>query len=144
MISRPVAWGAAFVLGALAPAALFVGLTRAPMGVFVLALMVTAAHVIVLGIPASLLYRRRGWTKPEAAVAGGFIIGALPTAVLLWPYSGQTGHFPDIGGTPSILSGLSISTGWQNYLEAVATCGGLGALGAAVFWLTLKMTGVLR
>ena len=112
--ARALLWGGALLLGALVPAGAFAALQM--------------NLRIFLGVPATLLYRRQGWDQPLAAVAGGFVIGALPIGSILVL----------VGDRPSSLRWL------LNNFEILGACGGLGALGAAVYWVTLKIGGALR
>jgi hypothetical protein len=125
--ARALLWGGALLLGALVPAGAFAAL-QMNLRIFLGALVVTGAHALFLGVPATLLYRRQGWDRPLAAVTGGFVIGALPIGSILVL----------VGDRPTSLRWL------LNNFEILGACGGLGALGAAVYWLTLKIGGALR
>lgn len=140
MTARALIWPAALFLGALAPAILVAGLTGAAR-VLPLALLVTAAHAVVLGVPVTFLYWRKGWARPAASIVGGFLIGAVPVALMLQLF---TPIFSSVDDVPLIVDGARTSAGWSSYLRAVLACGGLGAVGASVFWLTLKAAGALR
>ena len=109
-------------MGAVVPAAAFAALERQPR-LFLAALLVAGAHTLLLGVPVLLIYRRQGWGRPIATVVGGFMIGALP-----------------IGSVLVLTSEKSTSLRWLiANLEIIVTAGGAGALGAAAFWLTLKI-----
>ena len=114
-------------MGAVVPAAAVAAL-QMNLRAFITTLEVTGAHALLLGVPAALIYRQQGWRHPVATVAGGFLIGALP-----------------IGSVIALGAEKSTSLRWLlSVLEVVAACGGLGALGAAAFWLVLKISGTLR
>ncbi len=126
-VARALLWAGALLLGALAPAGAFAAL-QMNLRIFLGTLVVTGAHALFLGVPVTLLYRRQGWYRPLPAVAGGFLIGALPIGTILVL----------VGDRPT-------TTPWLlNNLEILGACGGLGALGAAVCWVTLKIGGALR
>jgi hypothetical protein len=81
------------------------------------------AIAVVIGVPVALFYRWRGWTNLIGVLVGGFVIGALPYFLFS-------------------LFALS-SEGWMDLeqWELVALPGCYGALGAFVFWLTLRIFG---
>jgi len=82
------------------------------------AFVVALAHAIMLGVPAALIYRRRGWDSLIAVAIGGALIGMLPF---------------------SILALILLSPVALTQLAFIAMLGGYGALGALVFWLTLRL-----
>lgn len=114
-------WVFAFLLGAFVPTLIVVGLLG-PVGLLTFPLAV--GHAVLLGLPVALFYRHRRWTNPLAAIAGGFLIGALPMGVFRVLANPQS----------SLLA----------YLEFAASSGLLGATGAMTFWLILKWAGALR
>ena len=114
------------IVGAVVPAAAFAALEMQGR-LFFVALLVTGAHTLLLGVPVLLIFRRQGWSRPIATVVGGFMIGAMP-----------------IGSVLALTSEKSSSFRWLlANLEIIVTAGGAGALGAAAFWLTLKIFRVL-
>src|SRR5262245_17520493 len=48
-------------------------------------LLVSAAYVVLLGLPVFILLRWRGLIRWWSCVGSGFLLGALPVAVLTWP-----------------------------------------------------------
>jgi hypothetical protein len=105
--------------------------------VVIAVVVVSAAFVLVLGIPMFLFLRRRrgeGWVSLSIA---GFLAGAVPFALLSWPramsgYSSGSnwhGHYVDmyIQGVPTVYA-------WESYAENVAYCGLHGLIGAIVFF----------
>jgi RsiW-degrading membrane proteinase PrsW (M82 family) len=114
MTARAFIWPAALFLGALAPAILIAGLMGTAR-LLPLALMVTAAHAVVLGVPVTLLYRRKGWARPTASIVGGFLIGAVPTALMLQLF---TPIFSSVDDVPLIVDSARTSAGGGAISEA--------------------------
>lgn len=83
------------------------------------ALAVTLAHALVLGLPIALLYHAKRWQQPGLAVTTGVLIGAIPIGIYAWP------------------------VGWLDIIRLLGVFGGLGAVGALAFWLTLRWAGAL-
>ena len=100
-------------------------------------LVVSAAFVLILGIPIFLFLRhvhREGWVSLSLA---GLLAGAVPIALFSWPKampgfsSGANWHgrYVDlyVQGVPTIYA-------WQSYAENVAYYGLHGIVGAVVFF----------
>ena len=81
-----------------------------------LSFAVAFVHAVGLGLPAYLLLRWRRLTAWWTGLAGGFLAGALPYAVLAFPW----------GAPPANLVAAHIVAGftWTHYAGAIA---GLGA-----------------
>ncbi len=142
-MKRIVKWTAAILLGAIVPAAL-VAFALGTLGIFAPALALTLGHAVVLGLPAALLYRRLNWRSPAYALAGGLVIGAVPAGLYFWPVDPRHGTNAWSGTTQTLLDGVPTWAGWVEYLQMLGGFGCLGALGAIVFWVTLKIAGELR
>jgi hypothetical protein len=136
-------WIAALLMGAIVPAAL-VAYALGSARVFPSAFAITLGHVVILGVPAALLYRRLKWRSPAFALAGGFLIGALPAGLYFWPVDPRPGTNAWTGSTQTLLDGVPTWAGWVEYVQMLGGFGCLGALGAIAFLLTLKLTGELR
>jgi hypothetical protein len=140
---RAIKWIGALLMGAIVPAAL-VAYALGGVGVFLPALAITLGHAVILGAPTALLYRRLKWRSPAFALAGGFVIGALPAGLYFWPVDSRHGTNAWTGATQTLLDGVPTWAGWVEYLQMLGGFGCLGALGAIAFWLTLTITGELR
>jgi hypothetical protein len=98
------------------------------------------AHVVLLGLPAFFALRRRGWLRTRSVAAAGLLTGALPIAVITWPYPLRQPYSYSSSGTwhgrqvDFVADGLPTLFGWFSYLEAVATFGLLGVVSALAFW----------
>lgn len=109
-------------------------------GFLIICLLVSAAYVVVLGIPAYLLLRWRNAVHWWSAIASGFVLGAIPVALIAWPLQ-HAGHntSASVNGVPTLIDGVPTTAGWMQYLYGVSQFGALGALGAFAFWLVLRM-----
>lgn len=129
-VKQILAWATAVLLASLA-----VGLLHGLLGVanpllgsayfdllFFSAFGVSLAIGAIVGVPVALLYRLRGWTNLIGILVGGFLIGVLPYCLFFL-----------IAFSPTALSDFKVE----------AMFGGYGALGALVFWLTLRSFGAL-
>jgi hypothetical protein len=148
-VADVLAWVGAVLAGVFVPAlvasVLLADLTLLP-GVAT----ITLIYTVLLGLPVALVYRRMRWTRLSAALAGGFLIGAVPLSIADWPLHRSPGEMTTIGagtsnGVVTSINGIPTLAGWLQYLAFdVAAAGGLGALGAFAFWLTLRLSGVLN
>ena len=136
-------WGLATVIGAVVAAALAAGAFEEAWA-FLPAVMVTATHAVIFGVPAAVFFRRRGWTSPWAALAGGFVIGVVPLEVYLWltEASSNVNTWSSSGAT--MVNGVRTWSGWMEHIEFMSVIGGFGAGGAFAFWLTLKYFGLVE
>ncbi|MBV8837018.1 MAG: hypothetical protein JO000_10785 [Alphaproteobacteria bacterium] len=81
------------------------------------AFLVALVHALIIGVPIALVYRACGWRNLIAVAVGGLLIGVLPYAL-----------FALLMLSPVALTDFKL----------IALFGGYGALGALVFWLTLR------
>jgi len=137
--STILVWIGATVLGALAPvpilAAFFdvmaVGKVSVPAFIAELAAYVrivlpfTLGFAVVLGVPAALLCRARGWTHWIVAALGGVLIGLIGAALIMWLFQ-------------------SAQLAWRELAEIAAAGAVAGIVGALVFWATLRLCGELE
>ncbi|HXC26885.1 MAG TPA: hypothetical protein VNV38_02945 [Stellaceae bacterium] len=84
------------------------------------AFIVALVHAVALGLPAYLIARSLGLIRCWVSLPGGFVVGALPYAILALPWQAP----PENLVTAHIVPPFT----WQHY--AAVTCG-LGLLGAA-------------
>ena len=136
-----ITWIGALLLGALAPALVVIALMATDL--FPFALAITLGHAIILGLPAALLYRSRHWARLSAALVGGIMIGIIPGAIVLRP-GGAPGTWASVGDVATIINGVPTTAAWMQYLEFLSLLGTCGAIGAAVFWSTLRVFGMLK
>jgi hypothetical protein len=130
---------AAFLLAALASA--FVLVAPAPQ-LLPLAFVITLAPTVILGVPLFLILLgySEHWINGISAVAGGFLVGAVPTALFTWP--GCYKCSSSIHNVALVIDGTVTAAGWLSYGRFVVGIGLAGALGGFVFWLTLKCCGL--
>jgi hypothetical protein len=140
---RALPWIGAVFFGALIPA-LVVTVLLADFTLFPVAFIITLGHAIVFGLPVALLYRELRWTRLSAALAGGFLIGAIPFSIFEWPIRPNPGERVWINGVITSINGIPTASGWLGYLAFVAVAGGFGAVGGLVFWLTFWSSGALK
>jgi hypothetical protein len=122
----------AIVGAALAPA-LLVGLATGQANIVFLAFIVALAHAVFIGLPAALVFQRLGWLSLPAALAAGFLIGALPLG-LIFAVLPQA-DFASVGGVPTAIDRRLTLAGWVGLLQAAALFGVLGGLGGLTAWL---------
>ena len=103
-------------------------------------LIISFLHVIILGIPAFII----GWyfqaIQSWTSIVAAFLVGALPTAVFLWPLK-----YPELQSTSSrwdgekmlqiVIDGVPTVTGWTDWISAFTIMGLFGVSGGLVFWL---------
>jgi hypothetical protein len=100
--------------------------------------LISAAYVIALGIPAYIVLRWRNAVHWWSTIASGFILGAAPVAVLLWPLRNSQGASASFDGIRTMVNGVPTFAGWLQYLESVAFFGVCGAAAATAFWLIAR------
>jgi hypothetical protein len=110
--------------------------------VAVMAFVVSGAHVLLLGLPAFALVIRTKSFAWWSAVGLGFLLGALPLALLSWPLNYGQGtsasHWENGRMVETLVNGVPTSAGWWSYVGGVAAMGCLGAVGGLSFWLVLR------
>jgi hypothetical protein len=100
--------------------------------------LISAAYVIVLGIPAYLVLHWRNAVRWWPTFASGFVLGSTPVAVLTWPLRNSAGASATIDGVRTLVNGVPTFAGWLQYLYSAAFFGACGAAAAAVFWLIAR------
>jgi hypothetical protein len=128
---------AGFLAAAAAPAMLS-GVLSMSATFAAMALAVALAVELVVGLPLYLLFRRLGLVSQASVLAAGFVVGASPMIVLiaqmLLSPMRTTGS---VGGIPTIVDGVPTLYGWMQDALMLGFFGGLGMIGAAIFWATV-------
>ena len=131
----------ALVSSGLAPALLMTAIWSdprvAPM-MFAFTFAIALGHAVLLGLPIFLIFQSRGWGSLAASVVLGFVIGAVPAAILSFPAS-DFSLFASAwaGGRPTQSVGLNTAALWADYVLPLIYFGLLGALGGIAFWTVL-------
>lgn len=108
-------------------------------GWLLMCLMVSGAYVLALGLPAFLILKKLQAVRWWSTVGVGFVLGAIPPAVLAWPL-----RYPElrtsasVDGVQTMINGIPTLAGWLQYLSAVSFIGACGAVGALAFWLVWR------
>jgi len=102
--------------------------------------LISAAYVIVLGIPAYLVLRWRNSVRWWPTFGSGFVLGSAPVAVLTWPLRNSRGASATIDGVRTLIDGVPTFAGWLQYLYSAAFFGACGAVAATAFWLIARRT----
>jgi hypothetical protein len=107
-----------------------------------LVLIVAAAHLALIGLPAFLLlkhFKRLSW---PTIMLVGFVSGSVAVAVLGWPLSSGSGSSSSSTWhgemRDMVVNGVPTLYGWLSYLEGVAAFGLQGIFGAAAFYWTWR------
>lgn len=87
---------------------------------------------VVFGLPAYFMLRRHFAARPFACAAVGFVISALPWALLV--LAGSNASEASSNGRATVTNGHTTAYGWLQNAEFVLTIGIFGALGGLVFW----------
>jgi len=103
-------------------------------GFFFICLVISAAHVMALGIPAYLLLRWRGLFRWWSVLLAGFALGSIPAGVFSWPlrYAGSRSS-ASVNGVETMIDGVPTLAGWLQYAEGISFFGACGLGAAAVF-----------
>lgn len=107
--------------------------------VAIVAIAVSAAHVLVLAYPGILALRHWRQLSANTICLLGAVTGAAPLALWTWPlsadYQGRTSTYWDGSKTVSdMIDGVPTMIGWINYLEGIGTTAILGIISALAFW----------
>jgi len=82
--------------------------------VFIVALVISFAHTVVLGLPAMLCLNKLGRLNARSVIAIGFVEGCVPTLMFyLW---------------------IGERMRWTEYMGLVFSLGALGAAAGIAFW----------
>jgi hypothetical protein len=104
------------------------------------ALIVTSLHAAILGVPLFLFLRSFTSVGILWCAAGGFLTGAVPSAVLgLFALFGMQNA--SSGGKATVVNGIPTLAGWLEYLQSVGLIGLFGLAGGIVFWGVMRLSG---
>ena len=67
----------------------------------------------------------------------------MPIGLYFWPLDARSGSNAWTGTTQTLIDGVPTWEGWVEYLQMLGGFGCLSALGAIVFWTTLRVSGEL-
>tara|TARA_R110002096_G_scaffold252675_1_gene445550 strand:+ start:340 stop:1302 length:963 start_codon:yes stop_codon:yes gene_type:complete len=137
MIHKIMQTASALVFSALVPALIFSALS-ANFKLFSAAFIVALGHSILLGLPCYLAIKRKSQLNWIISMSFGFVIGWIPMALFMWPYSPGENFNSWIGETQTIVNGIPTALGWIEYFKSTVVYGILGATGGLFFWLTLS------
>lgn len=122
-------------------AAISFGIGGHSLGVGIIAFVLALLWVILLGVPAYLVFRSRGWVRWWSMALAGFVLGALPSALFGWPYHpGIDSGYSAWDGHEMVVyevHGVPTHAGWVSFFNSTGAAGLLGAVSAFVFWLAL-------
>jgi len=108
----------------------------------ILAILISATHVLVLGMPSFFLLLRFKVVTWWSSSVTGFILGCLPIGVLSWPLHFNSGSSASHGdGTKmvvTLVNGVPTFAGWLEWLSTVGFVGALGFIGGLTFWLVWR------
>jgi hypothetical protein len=103
-------------------------------GFFFICLAISAAHVVVLGVPAYFLMRWRRMLRWWSMLLAGFLLGAIPVAAFSWPLRyARPGSFSSSDGVATMVDGVPTMAGWLEYLGGVSFFGACGLIAAIAF-----------
>ena len=113
---------------------------------FVLAVawLVCLAHIVLLGLPIFSLLRRRDKLKWSTISSAGFLAGAIPLALLMYPsqHEGYSSSANWHGNYVSLYeNGEPTRYAWLSHAEQCMLFGILGTLTAVVLWRVWAMLG---
>ncbi|RAP57317.1 hypothetical protein [Oleiagrimonas sp. MCCC 1A03011] len=131
----------AILAAAAVPALLFGIESDAACLAFILAL----AWILVLGLPTFLILKGRGCVRWWSALFSGFLLAAIPIALLGWPYHPGGGmSFSAWDGhrmVDYVVNGIPTRAGWRQFLTSTFGFGALGSASALAFWLVWRLCG---
>ena len=103
-------------------------------GFFIICFAISTAHVVALGVPAYFLLRWRRLFRWWSTLLAGFVLGAIPVAVISWPLRyASPGSFSSSDGVPTMVNGIPTMAGWLQYAGGVSFFGACGLVAAAAF-----------
>ena len=123
------------------------GFDAGDIGFYVTAvLLVAVATVLLLGLPVFALLRSTGRANAGTVALAGLCIGALPVALLGWPYHGLYGGYSSQGvwlgrAVELYRNGVPGLYAWLDYLVSMGRLGLQGLVGGLVFYWVWRRVG---
>ena len=107
--------------------------------VLLVAIIVSLAHTLLLGLVAAGWLFRVGKFRPLPMLLTGLVIGIVPAAIWQHPWK-QVGTQSSSwsGGVQTVDNGVLTVAGWIDYFQFVGCAGILGAMGAMAFYYVYK------
>lgn len=102
-------------------------------------IFVSGAFVLLLGVPAYFLLRWAKAIKWWSTIGTGFLLGAVPASIFMWPPS-YGDLSASVNGIPTVVNGVPTFEGWMQFLYGSFAIGMLGAAGAFGFWLVWRIS----
>jgi len=132
----------AVLIAALVPA-LYFGVPELSFRAGLLAFVVASLWVVLLGLPTFLIFKHRGLVRWWSAAAAGFLLGAVPMALVTWPFSPGSGSgYSAWDGHQTVeyvVNGVPTHAGWVQYILGSGGMGLMGAASAFMFWVVWRL-----
>jgi hypothetical protein len=132
--------GAALLFAGFAPALVMAALWHtaeiAPF-IFTFTFAIALGHAVLFGLPLFLVFRAMSWINFTTCSVFGFVVGAAPLGVLIWPV-----RYLELHTSASVVGVLTI--GLIGYIKPLIYFGSFGALGGFVFWVALIWSGTFE
>ena len=132
----------AILVAALVPAIYF-GFPEQSFRGALLAFVFALVWITLLGLPCFFVFNQYGCVRWWSAAVSGFILGAVPAALISWPYHpGVDSGYSVWDGhkmVKYVVHGMPKHAGWIQYFSGTCGFGLLGAASAAIFWLVWRL-----
>jgi hypothetical protein len=105
----------------------------------IVVILIGAAHIVLLGIPAFLILNWVGKIRWWTSILAGYVCGAVPTAyttriLVLGSPGSNSSHGSGDNKVITMVDGVATTAGWFDYILAFSLMGLFGAFAALVFW----------
>jgi hypothetical protein len=111
----------------------------------VVAFIFSLAHILLVGIPITLLlrkYQRLNWVS---MIFSGFIVGCISCSILILLTSYESsGTSYKAGSEWLVINGSLTVEGWKNHAMSVLRSGALGSVVSGVYYAVLSKIGSTR
>ncbi|MBB3059921.1 hypothetical protein [Microbulbifer rhizosphaerae] len=102
----------------------------------ILCFFVSAAFVLLLGLPAYFVLRWFNLVRWWSTLGAGFILAAVPMAIFTWPLKyPELKTSASVNGVLTMIDGAPTMAGWFQFAQGVSFLGTCGLVGALAFWL---------